>query len=76
MRKVKPKLLKSKQEDLLKTIGVNPNSVTNLKNKMNVLKYRTSFLDVFVGKGVLKICSKFTGEHPCQSVISIKLLCF
>ena len=76
MRKVKPKLLKSKQEDLLKTIGVNPNSVTNLKNKVNVLKYRTSFLDVFVGKGVLRICSKFTGEHPCQSVISIKLLCF
>ena len=26
-------------------------------------------------KGVLKICCKFTGEHPCQSVISIKLLC-
>ena len=25
------------------------------------------------GKGVLKIWSKFTGEHPCQSVISIKL---
>ena len=25
-------------------------------------------------KGVLKICSKFTGEHPCGSVISIKLL--
>ena len=24
-------------------------------------------------KGVLKICSKFTGEHPCQSAISIKL---
>ena len=30
---------------------------------------------VFLGKGVLKICSKFTGEHPCQSVVSIKLLC-
>ena len=27
------------------------------------------------GKGALKICSKFTGEHPCQSAISIKLLC-
>ena len=25
-------------------------------------------------RGVLKICSKFTGEHPCRSVISIKLL--
>ena len=23
-------------------------------------------------KGVLKICSKFTGGHPCRSVISIK----
>ena len=31
----------------------------------------------FIGvlkKTVLKICSKFTGEHPCRSVISIKLL--
>ena len=26
-------------------------------------------------KGVLKICSKFTGERPCRSVISIKLIC-
>ena len=25
-------------------------------------------------KDVLKICSKFTGGHPCRSVISIKLL--
>ena len=30
---------------------------------------------MFLGKGVLRICSKFTGEHLCQSVISIKLLC-
>ena len=28
---------------------------------------------VLLRKGVLKICSKFTGEHPCRSVISIKL---
>ena len=27
---------------------------------------------VLLGKGVLKICSKFTGEHLCRSVISIK----
>ena len=26
-------------------------------------------------KGVLKICIKFSGEHPCQNVTSIKLLC-
>ena len=30
---------------------------------------------MFLGEGVLKICSKGTGEHPCQSVISTKLLC-
>ena len=30
---------------------------------------------MFLRKGVLKICSKFTGEHPGWSVISIKLLC-
>ena len=28
---------------------------------------------MFFGKGVLEICSKFTGEHPCPSVISVKL---
>ena len=28
----------------------------------------------FYEKGVLKISSKFTGEYPCQSVISIKKL--
>ena len=28
---------------------------------------------MFLQKGVLKICSKFTREHPCRSVISIKL---
>ena len=28
---------------------------------------------MLVRKCVLKICSKFTGEHPCLSVISIKL---
>ena len=32
--------------------------------------------EVFLGKGVLKICSKFTGEHPYQSAISINLLCY
>ena len=27
---------------------------------------------VFLGKAVLKLCTKFTGEHPCQNLISIK----
>ena len=35
---------------------------------------KCDFNKVAIGKGVLKICSKFTGGHPCQSVISIKLL--
>ena len=34
---------------------------------------RSSRPEVFFRKGVLKICSKFTGEHACRSVISIKL---
>ena len=36
---------------------------------------RSSRPEVLLGKGVLKICSKFTGEYPCRSAISIKLLC-
>ena len=34
---------------------------------------RSSHPEVFLEKGVLKICSKFTGEHPCRSAISMKL---
>ena len=34
---------------------------------------RSSHSEVFLEKGILKICSKFTGEHPCRSVISIQL---
>ena len=36
-------------------------------------RIRSSHPEVFLRKGVLKICSKFTAEHPCRSVISIKL---
>ena len=36
---------------------------------------RSSRPVVFLGKGVLKASSTFTGEHPCRSVISIKLVC-
>ena len=36
---------------------------------------RSSRPEVFLRKGVLKICSKCTGEHRWWSVISIKLLC-
>ena len=32
---------------------------------------RSSHPEVFLENAVLKICSKFTGEHPCRSGISI-----
>ena len=28
---------------------------------------------MFLGKSNVKTCRKFTGEHPCRSVISIRL---
>ena len=43
--------------------------------KCKISQVRSSHPKVFLGKGVLKMCSKFTGEHQCRSVILIKLLC-
>ena len=43
--------------------------VPNVSSKI----FRSSRPDVFLRKGVLKICIKFTGEHPCRSANSIKL---
>ena len=36
-------------------------------------QFRNSSPEVFLEKGVPKVCSKFTGKQPCRSVISIKL---
>ena len=36
--------------------------------------FTSSHPEVFLEKGVLKICGKFTGSHTCRSVISLKLL--
>ena len=44
------------------------------KTNYNMTNYRRSPPKVFLGKGVPKICSKFTGEHPCGSLISTELL--
>ena len=33
---------------------------------------RSGLPEVFLGKAVLKICSKFAREHPCRSVILTK----
>ena len=38
-------------------------------------RFRSSPPKLFLGKGALKVNSKFTGEHSCHSVISIKFLC-
>ena len=50
--------------------------VRNLRLKTDFVGqiYRSSHPDVFLAKVVLKICSKFTGEHPCRRAISIKLV--
>ena len=43
------------------------------KWRKKVITYRSSRPEVFLRKGVLKICCKFTGGHPYRSAISIKL---
>ena len=41
---------------------------------IQISKFRRNNLpEVFLGKGVLKVCSKCTGKHPWRSTISIKL---
>ena len=47
----------------------------HLLTKVHIVMFKSSPPEVFPGKGVLKIRSKFTREHPCRSAISIKLLC-
>ena len=45
----------------------------NIYNALsNIANVRSSPPKVLLGKGVLEIYSKFTGEHPCRSVILIK----
>ena len=51
-----------------KGIGIKPMSNQQLAND------RSSRLEVFLGRGILEICSKFIGEHPCRSVISLEHL--
>ena len=46
---------------------------SQLETSSSYILHRSSPPKVFLRKGVPEICSKFTGEHPCRSVISIKL---
>ena len=48
-------------------------SLSKCYNRCTISNNRSRHPEVFLGKGVLKICSKFTGEHPCRSAIWIKL---
>ena len=63
---------KRRKVHILQTISDYELNLTLTHKKQRMREYsRSSYLEVFLGKGVLKICSKFTGEHPCQSVNSI-----
>ena len=50
-----------------------------LINRISILfienSSRSSHSELFLGEGVLRICRKYAGEHPCKIVILIKLLC-
>ena len=58
--------------DILQKVSniIKSNFIANLY----IAKNRSRCSEVFLEKGVLKICTKFTGEHACRSAISIKLL--
>ena len=40
-------------------------SLPNFTQNHAITSTKRSRPEVFLGKGVLKICSKFTGKHPC-----------
>ena len=47
-------------------------NMINLSEYIKKLKYfviQKQPFRVVLGKGVLKMCNKFPGEHPCRSVI-------
>ena len=57
---------------------VNLNDTRGLFRTLSNIYYeawRSSQPELFLGKVALKTCNKFTGEHLCRSVNSIKLLC-
>ena len=68
--------LKNKLINILRRSGIEIWSINKVLQKENLLqdnllkmcsrKYRSNHSEVFLGKSVLKIGSKFTGEHPCQ----------
>ena len=59
----------------IKKIDTGRFQIILLKFTVFAKSYRRSPRYVLPGKRVLKICSKFTGEYQCRSVISKKLFC-
>ena len=68
--------LKNKLINILRRSDIEIWSINKVLQKENLLQdnllkmcsrnYRSNHSEVFLGKSVLKIGSKFTGEHPCQ----------
>ena len=50
------------------------NTCVGVISFIEVAEYRSRPPELFLGKSVLKMCTKCTGEHPWESVISIKLV--
>ena len=76
IEKCRKKNKKTKKKKNKKTKKKNKKRFRKLKGliiEFIIQHSRSSHPEVFLEKGVLKICSKFTGEHPCRSAISIKL---
>ena len=44
--------------------------MTDISCEDLLTQYSSNHAEVFLGKDVLKICSRFTGEHPYLSAIS------
>ena len=63
------------KKDLEINLDLSISLITIANVSANIKDPRNSHPRVFLVKGVLKICSKFTGEHPCRSAISIKFIC-
>ena len=50
---------------------INTKNPSKFRSDDSVHEMRSSRSEVLLRKSVLKICSKFTGEHPCRNEISI-----
>ena len=69
-------MLSSLLQQILESTETNGSIGTEWDNFFFLLEtFRSSSPEVFLGKGVLKIRSKFKGEHACRNAISMKLLC-